>query len=312
MNVIAKCKSYFRKRKILFYIIVLVITFPASFTLSRYVNKLTTNYYLETQKFYFTSDKLTEDNATYKIENWSGVENFTMDIQLESRLNQYEVADTDITYIISYECEEGVTCSISKETGVIYSSTNVDTITLSLVPIKDFENGESTTVTVMAKSISPYTKTIKATFIIKVGKKGISYQIKDETYQSYMFLNITNAKSSYIVSEAFDSYTLNQEIDYTEYLKLSAINKAKCTSALISISFDPNIIILDTTSSVLNKVKVDDISTIQIDNTSFISGIKFKMDALSSEAIRFYKVEPTKNYTYPIVNQTSVIKLTTE
>lgn len=312
MNIIAKCKSYFKKRKLLFYIIALAITLPVSFTLSRYVNKLVTNYYLETQKFYFTSDKLTENNSIYKIENWSGVENLAMDIQLESRLNQYEVADTDITYTVTYECEEGVICSLSKENGVIYSSTNVDKITLNLIPVKDFENGESTTVTVTAKSTSPYTKTIKATFIITVGKKGISYEIKDETYQTYLFLNITNAKSSYKVNEAFDGYTINQEIDYLEYLELSEVDKEKCTSSFISLSFNPRTVILDTTSPILSKVKEEDITTTQIDNTSFISGIKFKMDALSAEAIRFYKAEPTKNYTYPIINQTPIITLITE
>lgn len=313
MNMVIKSlKNYFKKRKLLFNTIVLIIMLPISLTLSRFVNKLTTNYYLETQKFYFYSDKLTEDNATYTLENWSGVENLSMDIQLESRKNQYEVAESDISYVISYTCEEGVICSISQESGTIYSSSNVDSVTLNLVPTRNFEDGESTKITVTAKSTSPYTKTIKATFIVKVGKKGLSYEIKDETYQTYLFLNITNAKNFYTINEAFDSYQKNDVIDYTEYSALSDTNKEKCTSSLISISFDPNIIILDTTSPILNGVKESDISTVEIDGTSYISGIKFKMDALSSQAIRFYKKNPNKNYTYPIVNQTSIITLTSE
>lgn len=313
MNMIIKSlKNYFEKRKLLFWIIVLVIMFPISLTLSRFVNKLTTNYYLETQKFYFYSDKLTEDNATYTLENWSGVENLSMDIQLESRKNQYEVAETDIDYVLSYTCEEGVICSISKEGGTIYSSSNVDSFTFNLVPIRAFEDGESTKITVTAKSTSPYVKTIEATFIVKVGKKGLSYEIKDETYQTYLFLNITNAKNFYTVNEAFDNYQVNDVIDYTEYLILNDENKDKCTSSLINISFDPNVIIIDTTSPVLNGVKESDISTIEIDGTSYISGIKFKVEALSSEAIRFYKKNPNKNYTYPIVNQNSIITLTSE
>lgn len=313
MNMVIKSlKNYFKKRKLLFNTIVLIIMLPISLTLSRFVNKLTTNYYLETQKFYFYSDKLTEDNATYTLENWSGVENLSMDIQLESRKNQYEVAESDISYVISYTCEEGVICSISQESGTIYSSSNVDSVTLNLVPTRNFEDGESTKITLTAKSTSPYTKTIKATFIVKVGKKGLSYEIKDETYQTYLFLNITNAKNFYTINEAFDSYQKNDVIDYTEYSALSDTNKEKCTSSLISISFDPNIIILDTTSPILNGVKESDISTVEIDGTSYISGIKFKMDALSSQAIRFYKKNPNKNYTYPIVNQTSIITLTSE
>jgi len=313
MNMIIKSlENYFKKRKLLFWIIVLVIMLPISLTLSRFVNKLTTNYYLETQKFYFYSDKLTEDNATYTLENWSGVENLSMDIQLESKKNQYEVAETDITYELSYTCEEGVVCSISKESGTIYSSTNVDSVTLNLVPIKDFEDGESTTITVTAKSTSPYLKTLKASFIVKVGKKGLSYEIKDKTFQTYLFLNITNAKNFYTVNEAFDNYKVNDVIDYTEYLVLNPENKTKCTSSLINISFDPNVIIIDTTSPILNGIKESDISTVQINGISYISGIKFKVDALSSEAIRFYKKNPNKNYTYPIVNPNSIITLTSE
>lgn len=312
MNLIMKCKSYFKNRKLLLYIIALIIMFPFSLTMSRYINKLTTNYYLETQKFYFNSDKLTEDNNTYTIENWSGVENISMDIQLESRKNQYEAAETDVNYVISYTCEDTVTCSISKESGTIYSSTNVDSVTLNLVPNKNFENGESTKITVTAKSTSPYSKTLKATFIVRVGKKGISYEIQDETYQTYLFLKITNSKSFYKVNEAFGNYTLNQEIDYLEYLELADADKEKCTSALISISFDPKTIILDTTSPILDKVNDEDISTVEIDSKNYISGIKFKIDALSSEAIRFYKKTPSKNYTYPIVNAKSIINLTSE
>lgn len=313
MHVIMKyLKNQLKKKKLLLSLIVLVIIFPISLALSRFVNKLTTNYYLETQKFYFYSDKLTDDNAKYTLENWSGVENLSMDIQLESRKNQYEVAETDISYNVTYTCEEGVKCSITKETGIIYASSNVDSFTLTLIPTRNFEEGESTTVTVTAKSTSPYIKTIKATFIIKVGKQGLSYEIKDQTFQPYLFLNLTNAKSYYTINESFDNYQKDDEIDYTKYLELSDENKKKCTSALISISFDPNVVIIDTTSPILNIVKESDISTINIDNTTYINGIKFKLDALSSEAIRFYKKNPNKNYTYPIVNTNSIIKLTSE
>lgn len=312
MNLIIKCKNYLKKRKLILYIIALIIVSPISLAMSRYINKLVTNYYLETQKFYFTSDKLTEDNNIYTIENWSGVENISMDIQLESRKNQYEVAESDINYTVSYTCEEGVSCSISKTSGTIYSSTNVDSVTLDLVPNKTFENGETTRITVTATSTSPYKKTIAATFILKVGKKGISYEIQDEVYQTYLFLKITNSKNFYRVNESFGQYTQNQEIDYLEYLELSDEDKNKCTSTLINISFDPNIIILDTTSPILSKVVASDISTVTIDNKNYISGIKFKMDALSSEAIRFYKKNTTKNYTYPIVNKDSIITLTSE
>ena len=41
----------------------------------------------------------------------------------------------------------------------------------------------------------------------------------------------------------------------------------------------------------------------QIDGFDYVNEFTFKMDASSSEKIIFYKSDPEKNYTYPIVNE---------
>ena len=47
----------------------------------------------------------------------------------------------------------------------------------------------------------------------------------------------------------------------------------------------------------------------RINNSNYISGFKFKVGATSSEKIKFYKNDITKDYTYPVVNSSSIIKV---
>ena len=43
---------------------------------------------------------------------------------------------------------------------------------------------------------------------------------------------------------------------------------------------------------------------------NYINQISFKMEAISSTKVRFYKIDATKDYTYPIKNPTSIITVT--
>jgi len=51
-------------------------------------------------------------------------------------------------------------------------------------------------------------------------------------------------------------------------------------------------------------------SKTKINNYDYINGISFNIDAISSEYIRFYKTDITKNYKYPNSNNNSIIKVT--
>ena len=58
-----------------------------------------------------------------------------------------------------------------------------------------------------------------------------------------------------------------------------------------------------------SQVYQDAISTTSttIGGHSYINSISFKIDAMSSEQIKFYKVNAGQNYTYPNNNNSSVI-----
>lgn len=172
------------------------------------------NFYFQTKKFYFNSDKLKEKTATYSLDNWSGAGEYTININMNSIKNNLLKAETDISYNITYQCPSTVTCQITKTSGVIYGSVNNDSFNIVVTPNTTFHDGDTILIYVSATSPSPYEKTISARFILKVGKIGLSYEITDEEKSPYLEFRITNTIDYYLVEEAFDNYNIGDRIEY--------------------------------------------------------------------------------------------------
>ena len=92
------------------------------------------------------------------------------------------------------------------------------------------------------------------------------------------------------------------------YQALSASEKQNCASAIITLRFDPNVILLDMTSEFYQNAF--DIETVQINNYEYIKAFSFKIDAMSSSNIKFYKKTVSNNYSYPNENANSIITVT--
>ena len=93
-------------------------------------------------------------------------------------------------------------------------------------------------------------------------------------------------------------------------MNLSNENKEKCYSALITLEFDPKEILLDMTNT--NYLNAINTTTTNIDGSNYINSMTFKVEPISSAVVRFYKVDVNKDYTYPIINSKSIIKVTTK
>lgn len=283
-------------------IVVLGITF---ISYGRYIYNDIRDFYLASRSFYFNSDKLKANRAIYQVDTWSAVDPYTIVINMNSSKNNLVHANSDIDYNITYICSDNVLCSINKSVSTIYASSHSDSFTAVITPNGTFSDGDEAYMEIYANSVYPYKKKLSARFILKVGKIGLSYSIDDEVKRPYLNFNITNTFDYYLVKEDFDKYKVNDRIDRSTYMNLSDVNKKKCTSAMISLSFDPNDTILDMTSSAyLNAYNV---SIINIDGYDYVNGITFKMDSESSETIKFYKRDVTMNYSYPFVNDNSII-----
>jgi len=299
-----------KKLKIIFIlvcsiIICLKLIFPAIKTFSRYVYDNIKGLYLESRDFYFNSDKLNKEMAEYEVHNWSGVEDYEIVINMDSRKNNNVVSTSDINYKVEYKCSDNVICTLSKQAGTIPSKTNVDQFKLTLTPKGTLNDGDSVWVEIVTNAISPYTSTLSGKFVINVGNLGMSYEINDQKNSPYLELAVTNTLNYYFVDEDITNFKKSEQITIEEYLSLSEEERKKCHSMIISLEFDPTKVLLDPTSEVFRNQISSEYQ--EINGYKYLKSISFKIDAESSNKISFYKIDSTKDYTYPFKTQTPII-----
>ena len=282
--------------------------------LGRYVKKIIDNHLFKTQVFYFNSDKLTEDIKAFEISYWNGTSSYDVNIQMDSLDNDLKGTDIDIDYTISCEVTGAAMCQLSKTASTIEGSNNGnnrDSFIVTIVPTGQFKEGDSVEVTVKATATEPYVKTIGAKFKLIVNYYQIGYQILDEPNQTYMTVLITNAAKNYTVTEAFGEYNVGDQLDVFAYEALSAENQAKCIGAKVTLEFDPDILRLDmTNTNYLNKISTD--TEVLDDSFVYVNKLVFGVGAESSAMVKFYKMDVTQDYTFPIVNNTSIVTFTAE
>ena len=300
----------FQKKQIIIILIILLCSLSFVIVFGRYVTNSVNNFFLRSKEFYFYSDKLSEKRDVFQVDNWSGVDDYTIIVNMNSRKNNIQVATYDIAYDIKYTCSNNAICQLSKTSGVISKEDNTDSFNLTITPNTQLKTGDKVTVEIEATSKTSYTKTIKGKFTLVVGKENLTYQITDKPNNPYMDLRITNTLSYYIVDEAFGGYAQKDKIDIDTYLELSDKDKAKCYSNVVTMEFDPNEILIDITNE--NYQKATNITTTVIDQKSYINSITLPIDAISSADIRFYKKDTSQDYTYPNANSESVVEVTTK
>ena len=288
---------------ILILIVSLFITFSTSF--GRYVYQKVVDLYFTTKNFYFESDKLKSTEAVYSLDYWNGVDPYDIVINLNSYKNDILKSTTDITYNVTYVCPDNVICASTKDSGTISSSTNTDNFVFTMTPDDTFSDGDSVTVRVIASSTSPYVKTLSASFTFVVGRYGLSHEITDSSGSPYLTLRVTNTLDSYYVKEAFGDYSQGDNISATVYEGLSAANKAKCASAVITVAFNPTVVKVDNTAT--DYLRAYDIETQVINSYDYVKKFTFDMDRSISNVIKFYKVDKSANY-----SNTNVVSVTYE
>ena len=89
-----------RNSVIVFLVIILIVTCSV---FGRYIYYQAREAYFTSKAFYFTSDLLTLDNATYQYENWGGVDTYEINFDLYSYENTLLRLDDDLEYQLSCE-----------------------------------------------------------------------------------------------------------------------------------------------------------------------------------------------------------------
>lgn len=306
----SKLKQIYKKQQLLLFFAVLLCVISFVIVFGRYVTNSINSFFMRSKEFYFFSDKLSENLDIFQIENWSGVDDYTITINMNSRKNNLEVATYNIEYDITYSCSDNAICQLSKTSGVISSATNTDYFNLTITPNTQLETGDKVVVYIEATSKSDFVKTLKGKFTLVVGQEDLTYQITDKKKSPYMDLSITNTLTYYIVEEAFKDYTAGHKIDIDTYLELTEEEKAKCYSSIVTVTFDPEVILLDNTSkSYQNAINI---MTETIDGKNYINCITLSIEAISSVDLRFYKVDTSQDYTYPNSSNYSVVTVTSK
>ena len=292
---------------ILLLVLICGISFVAVF--GRYITNTIRDNYFSSREFYFYSDKLTLEGTKYRLENWSGVDDYTLTINMNSIQNNLKKVNYDIEYNIECTYSDNVICTLSKTEGTIYSTTNTDYFNLRITPNTELKDNDKVTISVTATSKGPYVKTLTAEFELVVGQEKLSYEIQDEANSQYLELNITNTLTYYLVDEAFNTYKIGNKITNDTYMSLSDEQKEKCHSAQVTLKFNPEEVLLDMTNySYINAI---DVKTTVVQTYTYINEITFNVDAVSSSRVRFYKQDVTKDYSYPNKNnENSIITVT--
>ena len=281
-------KRKLNKKKIYLILGIILFVITIGLTYGRYAYNGLKEFYLASKNFYFYSDKLTSNRAIYQIDNWSGVDSYQLTINLNNSKNNLVHANT-----------------VSKTSDTLYEANITDYFTALITPNEALKNNDEVWMEVTVKSTYPYKKTLSARFILKVGIPGISYAIDDVEGRPYFNLSVTNTTDYYLVKEAFGIYEIDQRIDYNTYLGLSDEDKSKCALPLITLTFDPTVVILDMTNTAY--LNAESYTTTEINGYSYVNSISFRIALESSEVVKFYKASTNMDYTYPIVNETSIV-----
>ena len=95
-----------KKVSITIAILLIIISIP---TFGRYVLNKINDFYLRSNEFFFYSDKLKDTEAIYQIDNWSGVDPYTITINMKN-----------LEKVISYK-EKQVEDYITKTNAELYA-----------------------------------------------------------------------------------------------------------------------------------------------------------------------------------------------
>ena len=294
-------KSSKHTKFLIFGVIILIVgvIITRGLTYAKYVSESVLNYYLNSKGFYFTSDNLSTETSKITDTSWDGNSVY---FNLKNSSENKEATSYEIKYQVI--CEVEGTNQLCKLNGTDYNvyngklspiegcsnytDDNVDvskyteetctknnyvweskpTFSDLYFDVTD-EFGlsvDSAIVTITAKSLSPYEKTLTAKYTLtkdksEIGELDLTYESKDE---------------------------------YSNVIITNSYNEDKCAN----LTWDFNELALDPTTN--------DIISSKTDENGNINGITFKLSAMDSKNYIFYPNDQNKIYSKTNFNLTEI------
>ena len=276
------------KLKVSIIIVLIVLSFTIA-VFGRYIYNSAREAYFTARQFYFSSDILTVNGSEYQYEDWSGMDVYSIPIELYSYNNKFSKLDYNLDYTVtcSTSDSEKIKCTVNSydtdatntDTGTIPFSTNTSTVTIFVTPLTTLNENETVTIQVSASTQVPYQKTISCEFTLKVATLGgVSYTIDDEENRDYALLNLINTEDA---------------------------------ATQVTLEFDPNKLRIDMNDDAyINRITDKDVN-IDINGNEYVKKITFNISGETIKTVKFYKVDKAQNYTYPGVATSSEITVTT-
>ena len=270
--------------------IFIIIVLTSILVFGRYIYNNAREAYFTSRQFFFTSDLLTLDNQTYTYEDWGGIDVYEINVNLYSYANTLLRLDYDLNYEISCESltPNKIKCTLNSAdgttstNGIIYAKTNgkennVSKVVIYVTPLTQINKGETVKLSIKASTKEPYIKEISCEISLKVKQQTTnSYKIEDVPGRNYAVLEIVNAQDTGL------QYTL---------------------------TFDPKVLRIDTNDEVcVNRVSG---TSTTVDGTQYLNKIVFNVNKESARNIKFYKVDMSKDYSYPSGDTSPAIDVAT-
>ena len=167
-------------------------------------------------------------------------------------------------------------------TGTIYAKNgdtpnNVSRLKIVVTPKRSIQKDEKVRVKIKANTKEPYQKEISCEVTLRVKQVVVnSYTIEDVTNRNYAIFNLINAQSS---------------------------------GMPVTLTFDPSVVRVDLgDEAFVNRVEGSEVT----DSNGFVKKFTFTMDKESTKNVKFYKVDMSKNYTYPSGSTSPVITISSQ
>lgn len=175
-----------KKKLIILLVLVISLLLVTGVTKALYASNSIWDYYLNSKGFYFENDY---DKTLTLYNYWDGNSiDFTV---LNSKKNKY--TDDNITYEVTCNVPNGVTCKINGSTGKYTSTLQGGRKSTEKVYIAVETTNKDVEVEIVTKSTAPYTKTIRnRVFLHKDESVAGSFNYDLINYSNYSILNISN------------------------------------------------------------------------------------------------------------------------
>lgn len=217
-----KEKNIYLNKKIVFFIMIILIAYLVNNAWGKYVAYLKSNHAIESSKFYFKSNIANvEEGKKFDINEWDYTENLPINFNVINYENTLLVTKEDIDYNITAETMPSSTGNVIlkiKNGTKEINSTNLEKLEgqncnkndyiLEVIP-KDINSGDKIEIKLTIKSNKPYVKEIVSYINITAdSKEENKFKLEESSNKEYVTLYV----------KANNNENLNIEYDNTKLI----------------------------------------------------------------------------------------------